>query len=54
MIKIKKLIFVSLTAVGGLLLTLAGLNLIQLSQSLILYTGILLVILALFSYFFMD
>lgn len=52
--KFKKLIFVTLTAIGGLLLTLAGVSLINLSQNLILYAGILLIILAGFSYFFMD
>ena len=53
MAQIKKLIFVGLIGIGGLLLTLAGFNLIQLSQNLILYAGILLLVIALLLYFFM-
>lgn len=49
--KVRKLLLVALTAVGGLLLTLAGLSLIQLSQTLILYTGIILLVVALLMYF---
>lgn len=52
MAKIKKTIFVGLTGIVGLLLTLAGLSLIQISPSLILYTGVGLLILALAVYFF--
>lgn len=49
--KFRKVILFGLTAVSGLLLTLAGLNLIQLSQNLILYSGILLLVVAVFIYF---
>lgn len=53
MANIKKLFFVGLIGIGGLLLTLAGLNLIQLSQSLILYAGLGLLVVAGLLYFFM-
>lgn len=44
--KFKKTILFVLTGVAGLLLTLAGLNLIQLSQNLILYAGLTLLVVA--------
>lgn len=47
----KKVLLVSLAAVAGLLLTLAGVNLIQLSQTLILYSGIALLALSVLIYF---
>lgn len=47
----KKLIFSILIGVGGFLLTLAGLNLIQLSQNLILYSGILFLVISILLYF---
>ncbi|MBI4059133.1 hypothetical protein HY404_02750 [Candidatus Microgenomates bacterium] len=50
---IKKLIFVGLIGIGGLLLTLAGLNLISLSETLILYAGILLLVVSTLLYFFL-
>lgn len=50
---IKKLLFTAIIGIGGLLLTLAGLNLIQLSQPLILYTGIVYLLLAAGVYFFL-
>ena len=53
MANIKKLFFVGVIGIGGLLLTLAGLNLIQLSETLILYSGIALLVTALLLYFFM-
>jgi len=53
MLKIKKLFFVGVIGIGGLLLTLAGLSLISLSQSLILYSGIGLLVVAVLLYFFM-
>ena len=43
-----------LTGIAGLLLTLAGLNLIQLTQTLILYTGIALLFVALLFYVFRE
>lgn len=49
--KFKKLILVTLTGIAGLLLTLAGLNLIQLSQSLILYAGMILLLISALIYF---
>lgn len=49
--KLKKLVLVGLTGVAGLLLTLAGLGLIQLSLSLILYSGLVLLVLAGIMYF---
>ena len=44
--KFKKGIIVAAVGVAGLLLTLAGVNLIELSQNLILYAGIILLALA--------
>lgn len=52
MAQIKKLLFVGLTGVLGLLLTLAGLSLISLSDNLLLYVGITLLATALIYYFF--
>ena len=52
MSQIKKLIFVALAGIGGLLLTLAGLNLIELSKDLNLYAGIALLVLAGLLYLF--
>lgn len=49
--KFKKVVLVGLAAVAGLLLTLAGINLIQLSQTLILYSGIALLVLTFLLYF---
>ena len=49
--KFKKVVLVGLAAIAGLLLTLAGLNLIQLSQTLILYSGIALLVLTFLLYF---
>jgi hypothetical protein len=51
MIKIKKLIFALLIGIGGLLLTLAGLNLIEFSESLFLYSGITLIVISALLYF---
>ena len=51
--KIKKLLFVAVIGIGGLLLVLAGFNLIQLSQTLILYAGLVLLVIAGLLYFFM-
>lgn len=51
MSKLKKFILVTLTGLAGLLLTLAGFNLIQLSQNLILYAGIILLVLTVLMYF---
>jgi hypothetical protein len=51
MVAFKKIIFSGISAVLGLLLILAGLNLIQVSTSLNLYSGIILVILAALMYF---
>ena len=48
--KFKKIIFALLTGVIGLLLALAGLNLIQVSNILNLYTGIALIIISLLLY----
>ncbi len=50
--KMKKLFFVALAVIAGLLLTFAGLGLIELSQSLILYVGIASLLLAALLYFF--
>lgn len=50
--KIKRLVLVSLTGISGLLLTFAGLNLIEISKELILYTGIVLLFVAILSYLF--
>lgn len=50
---IKKLSFALLIGIGGFLLTLAGLNLIQLSQNLILYSGILFLVVSVLLYFLM-
>lgn len=49
--RLKKFILVTLTGVAGLLLTLAGFSLISLSQSLILYAGVILLVLAVLMYF---
>lgn len=49
--KIKRLVFLLLSGVSGLLLTLAGVNLIELSQSLVLYVGLVLLILSVLYYF---
>lgn len=50
--RFKKVILIVLTGVAGLLLTLAGLGLIQLTQPLILYSGITLLVLTIFYYLF--
>lgn len=49
---IKKFVLVGLTAVAGLLLTLSGLNLIEISGTLIFYTGLLLLVLSVLIYIF--
>ncbi len=46
MAKLKKLFFVTLSGISGLLLTLAGLSLIELTPTLILYVGIVLLALS--------
>ena len=51
--QIKKLFFVGIIGIGGLLLTLAGLNLIQLSENLTLYSGLALLGISGLLYFFM-
>ncbi|MFH0937620.1 MAG: hypothetical protein V1808_05020 [Candidatus Daviesbacteria bacterium] len=48
--RFKKAIFIISLGVGGLLLTLSGLNLIQLSQNVVLFFGFLFLILAALSY----
>ena len=48
--KFKKFIFALLTGVIGLLLALAGLNLIQVSGTLNLYTGVALLIISVLLY----
>jgi hypothetical protein len=45
--KLKKNIWVSLTGISGLLLSLAGFNLIELSPELVKYTGLSLLALSL-------
>ena len=50
--KFKKLIFALPIGLIALLLILAGLNLVQLSQNLFLYIGILLLLLSAGLYFF--
>ncbi len=52
MLKFKKVIFSGLIFLVGLLLSLAGLSLISLSQNLILYSGVGLIGIALLLYFF--
>lgn len=51
--RFEKVILVVLTGVAGLLLTFAGLGLIQLTQPLILYSGIALLTMTVLLYFFM-
>lgn len=51
--RFEKLILIVLTGVAGLLLTLAGLGLITLTLSLILYSGIALLVMTVFLYLFM-
>lgn len=50
--RFRKAILVVLTGVAGLLLTLAGVGLIQLTQPLIFYSGIALLILTVLFYLF--
>ena len=50
--RFKKAILIVLTGVAGLLLTLAGLGLISLTPTLILYSGVALLILTVFFYLF--
>lgn len=50
--RFRKAILIILTGVAGLLLTLAGLGLIQLTQPLILYSGIALLALTVLFYLF--
>jgi hypothetical protein len=51
---IKKTLWVGLTGVAGLLLTLAGFNLIALSPELIKYTGIALLVFSALFYILPD
>jgi len=44
--KFKKLFFAVILGTEGFLLVLAGFNLIQLSQNIILYSGVALIIIA--------
>lgn len=50
--RFRKVLLIVLTGVAGLLLTLAGLGLISLTQPLILYSGISLLILTVLFYLF--
>lgn len=50
--RFKKALLIILTGVAGLLLTLAGLGLIQLTQPLIFYSGISLLVLTVLFYLF--
>lgn len=50
---IKKLLFVAVLGIEGLLLVLAGFSLIQLSQNLILYSGLVMLLVSILLYFFM-
>ncbi len=50
----KNIFLGTLTGIAGLLLTLAGLNLIELTQTLILYTGVVLLGVALLFYLFRE
>lgn len=54
MARIRKFLSVTLTGISGLLLTLAGFNLIELSKSLILYAGVILLAAALITYIIPD
>lgn len=54
MTKAKKLFFSILVSLVGLLLVLAGFNLIELSQTLVLYTGIGAFVIAVLLYFFIS
>jgi hypothetical protein len=49
--KFKKIAFAGITGVLGLLLVLSGLSLIAVSNSLSLYAGIILLIMAVLMYF---
>lgn len=51
--RFKKVILIILTGVSGLLLTLAGVGLIQLTPPLILYSGIALLVMTILLYLFM-
>lgn len=51
---LKKTLWVGLTGISGLLLTLAGFNLINLSPELVKYTGITLLIVSILFYFLPD
>lgn len=51
--RFKKIILIILVGISGLLLTLAGIGLIQLTQPLILYSGISLLIMTILIYLFM-
>jgi len=53
MVQIKKILLASLVGIGGFLLALAGFSLIQLSQTLILFIGILYLLMAVLIYFFL-
>lgn len=50
----KKILLIVLLVFAGLLLTLAGANLIELSKDLLLYLGIGLIILAILYYFLLN
>ncbi|MFA5933370.1 MAG: hypothetical protein WCV81_03870 [Microgenomates group bacterium] len=51
--RFKKVILIVLTGVSGLLLTLAGMGLIQLTPILTLYSGIALLLMTVLLYLFM-
>lgn len=51
--RFKKIILIILIGISGLLLTLTGLGLIQLTQPLILYSGIALLVMTGLIYLFM-
>lgn len=50
---LKKVVMVGFTSVVGLIFLLAGLNLITLTSNLMLYSGVALILLAIF-FFFKD
>lgn len=54
MAKLKRFLSVTLTGISGLLLTLAGLDLIELSKTLIFYAGVVLLAAALITYVLPD
>ena len=50
MAKIKRFLVILVSGVGGIILTLSGLNLIQITGDLELYSGIALLVLSLLMY----